>query len=340
VIWLTWRQFRASAVTAVVGLAGIAILLALTPQASELSRCVGQAGCPLVAHTFLGMSHDHLLKYLSTALVAVPAILGAFWGAPLVARELEAGTYRLAWTQSVTRRRWFVTKVAMVGLAAAVACGLFSLMLGEWSSAVVTRGRLSPAMFAERGIVPVGYALFALAVGLTAGVLIRRTVPAMAATLVVFLAVRMGVQFWVRPHLVPVEHASAKVGGMLGITQTSAGVSLAGPAPNIPGAWVISDRLVDAAGHTPSAAFVHSICGSLGGPAGAGGSGHPTEAAGPGHHELQGCVTRVAARFHEAITYQPASHYWALQGAETALFAVAALLLAGFSFWWIRRRLT
>jgi len=172
-IWLTWRQFRISAVVAVAGLAAIAIVLAATHPSGDGT-----------------LSHDHPLKFLSTFLVGLPALVGAFWGAPLIAGELETGTYRLAWTQSVTPTRWLAVKVGLIGLASVAVTGALSLMLTGWSSAAVNNGRFGSAMFAERGIAPMGYAAFGFALGVTAGLLIRRTLPAMAATLVVFLAAR------------------------------------------------------------------------------------------------------------------------------------------------------
>jgi hypothetical protein len=319
-----------------------AILLALTPQGTELAGCVGQVGCPVTADTFLGLQHVHLLKYLSTLLVGLPALVGAFWGAPLVARELESGTYRLAWTQSVTRGRWFATKVVLMSLAGAVACGLLSLMLGAWSSAAVNRDRLLPAMFAERGIVPIGYAVFGVALGITAGVLIRRTVPAMAVTLLGFLGTRMAMQFWLRAHLVPARHAVFAIGNGLGISMSSSGgaASLYPPPVNIPGAWTISTRLVDSAGHAPSAGFVRGACGNLAPPPGPLGKPGPTgQVPASVQHSFQHCLTAVSARFHEVATYQPASHYWPLQWAETGLYLGIAVALIGFCFWWIRRRL-
>ncbi len=203
--WLAWRQFRTSAVVACVALAVFAVLLALTTHGSSALHCaVGD--CPVSDGQLGRLSHDHLLQFLSTLLVGLPAIIGVFWGAPLVARELESGTFRLAWTQSVTRTRWLATKIAVVGLAAAVSCGLLSLMLGWWSSAAINRGRLGPAMFAERGLVPVGYAVFAVALAVAIGALIRRTLPAMGLALLGFVGTRMIIQFFVRAHLLPARH--------------------------------------------------------------------------------------------------------------------------------------
>ena len=109
---------------------------------------------------------------------------GLFWGAPLVTRELEAGTFRLAWNQSVARTRWMAVKLAAVGLAAMLTAGLLSLMLTWWSGPVDTALalksgnsisfiRVGPVLFAVRGIAPVGYAAFAFVLGVTAGVLVR-----------------------------------------------------------------------------------------------------------------------------------------------------------------------
>ena len=51
-------------------------------------------------------------------------------------------------------------------------------------------------------------------------------------------------------------------------------------------------------------------------------------------------MATISARFHEVVTYQPASRYWRFQGYETAVFAIASLVLIGVSFWWIHRRVS
>ena len=111
-----------------------------------------------------------------------------FSGAPLAARELETGTFRLAWTQGVTRTRWLAAKLAIAGIAAAE---LFSLMVNWWASpihkAMSRYNPFTPDSF-HTGVAPAGYAAFAFALGVTAGLFIRRTLPAMAVTLAVFTA--------------------------------------------------------------------------------------------------------------------------------------------------------
>ena len=146
-----------------------------------------------------------------------PAVIGIFWGAPLVARELEAGTHRLVWNQSVTRTRWLATKLGPDRAAAMVVAGVLSLLLSWWAGPIddaqiagrrrrriVGASRIGPPLFISRGIAPIGYFLFAFALGVLAGTLIRRTVAAMAVTAVVFTLVQLAVPQFVRAHLNPV----------------------------------------------------------------------------------------------------------------------------------------
>ena len=143
-------------------------------------------------------------------MVVVPALIGLFFGAPLVARELETGTFRLAWTQSVTRRRWLAVKFAVVGIASMVIGGLVTWMADWWASPLdaVNQNRFGLGNFGLQGVAPIGYAAFAFALGATAGVLLRRTVAAMAVTGVGFAAARLAVTYWVRPNLASPVHES------------------------------------------------------------------------------------------------------------------------------------
>jgi hypothetical protein len=353
VIRFAWRQFRTQAVVAFAALAALAILLAITGtrldhlyDTSGISTCKPPSNCDALKSAFL--SHDKLLQnLLGPLLLAVPALLGIFWGAPLVARELEAGTYRLAWTQSVTRTRWLAVKVVLLGLASIAVAGLCSLMITWWSSPVdqVNMHRFAPGAFDERGIVPIGYAAFAFALGLTAGTLIRRTVPAMATTLFAFVGARLATTYWIRPHLMTPAHTSATFASASNLGFEANGSSpltfVAGP-PHIPNAWVYSDRIVDKAGHAATGRSLHTFllrfCPNIGTPP----RQTPTGArARPGNPEaFQACIAKLSAKFHETVTYQPAGRYWTFQSYETAIFLLLALILTAVSFWWIRRRVT
>lgn len=139
--------------------------------------------------------------------------------------------------------------------------GLFSLLLTWWSgpidtAAPIAKGnsitflRLGFVLFPTRGVTPLGYAAFAFALGVTAGVLLRRTVPAMAATLATFLFIQIAWPIWVRPHLIP---PAQKFVALTAAIISNAGLAV-GPGgstiivPNLPsmaGDWIISTQNID-----------------------------------------------------------------------------------------------
>ena len=251
-----------------------------------------------------------------------------FWGAPLVTRELEAGTFRLAWNQSVTRTRWMAVKLGLIGLAAMATAGLLSLMVTWWASpstappatrsASASSAGSQPALFGARGIAPIGYAAFAFVLGVTAGVLIRRTLPAMAVTLAVFAAVQLIV------------------------------AQLGPAAPHRPGPRHHGDHrrpqrreddqqrqdhlpVTDRAGRLDHLQPDHHPAGQRVHPAAI----VPACQSGT----QQQCDAWLASQhLRQQITYQPASRYWAFQWYETAIFLALALALAGFCAGWIRHR--
>ena len=356
-IWVTWRQFRTQAIVTVAALAAFALLVIVTGEhlrhvydMSDLSGCAAVGGCahPTVS-TFGG--HERILSaLLGPALLIVPLLIGMFWGAPLLARELETGSYRLAWTQSVTRTRWLVVKIAIVGLVALAVAGLTSWLVSWWYVPLdkFNMNRFDPGVFTERGIVAIGYTGFAFAVGLTAGALLRRTLPAMAATFVSFIAARIAFTFWIRPHLLPAAHAAQKLGaGNVGITGTPHGVSLFATSPTIANGWVSSTAIVDRAGKAPSAGRIHALlatrCPQI--TSGAGlppdsGSGKATATAAPSvlNALFSKCMSSLSQQLHLLVTYQPSSHYWPLQVLETGIFLAAGLGLIGATVWRVGRR--
>jgi len=135
------------------------------------------------------------------ALSSLPLLVGAFIGAPLVARELDQGTYLLAWTQGVPRQRWPLTKLAML---TGLACLGFAVLAGltAWWSAPIDPLVGPWLTFDVRGLAPFAYAFFALALGAAAGAIIRQTVGAMFVTAAVFVAVRLAVAD-LRPYYLP-----------------------------------------------------------------------------------------------------------------------------------------
>src|SRR3984893_4224449 len=139
-IWLTWRQFRVQLLVAFGAFVVLGAVLAYTgPHLVHLYHDSGIRGCqgshgdcgPLVDNF---TSHYPLWHGLGPFITVIPGLIGVFWGAPLLSRELETGTFRLAWTQSVTRTRWLTTKVIMVGAASVIVAGALSIIVALWSS--------------------------------------------------------------------------------------------------------------------------------------------------------------------------------------------------------------
>jgi hypothetical protein len=352
VIAFSWRQFRTQAVIGGVGLVVLGIILLVTgPHLvsiydTAVAQCRASGGASSDCNNPVVSTYSKLQVLAAALVLVVPVLIGMFWGAPLIARELETGTFRLAWTQSVSRMRWLLVKLGLVGLASAAVAGLLSLMVTWWYSPIdkANQGRFGTAAFGLHGFVPAGYALFAFALGATTGLLFRRTLPAMAVTLVGFVVARWTVAFEVRPHFMsPVTKSFAiDPNAGLGFSATPGGSLqfMAGP-PNIPNALVVSNSVVNNAGQAPSTAFLQKACPSVNAPPPVvqGGQGHAAASAN-GQQAFQQCITTISARYHQVITYQPASRFWAFQTYETLLFVVASAALAGLCVWWVRRRLS
>ncbi|MFD7446387.1 transporter [Streptomyces sp. NPDC059909] len=335
-IWLTWRQFRTQAAVMFAAVAALAATLAVTgPQLADLYRA---AGSSLVDQL---PSSDQTLYYAGLLVVlAVPVAIGMFWGAPLISRELETGTHYLAWNQGVTRTRWLATKLGLGAAASMTAAGLAALAVSWWSSPIdraVNGGgatdtyfsQLDPVAFAARGVVPMAHAAFAFVLGVALGLVIRRTLPAMATTFALYAAVQIVVPMWIRPHLaaadrttVPIEPGGAPISIQDGAEQIVAHLE------EVPGSWVTFQQTLNAAGQPAPVPSSFADC-------------LHTESGPPALQQVDRCVADLGALgYKQQVTYQPAGNFWALQWAETGLYLGLALALTGFCAWWIRRRLT
>jgi len=341
-IRLTWLQFRTQAVAAAVALAAFAILLAATGPnlasmyaADGLGSCHG-GSCQSLAEYFTGSLVDgpYMVLYLISVgvILLAPAVIGLFWGAPLIARELETGTCDLAWNQSVTRTRWLAVKLTLIGLTAIAVTEALCLMQSRWAApigravgdgapeGVAAQGRFTQLVFDTHGITPLGYAAFAFTLGVTAGALIRRTIPAMAVTLAIFAALQVAIPLWVRPNLAPADHV------VVPVTSLHTGPALADPdgstfalpagnfVPGHPGAWLLSGGPVNTAGQPVST--TPAACTAM-----------PVES---NPLAFNDCLASQGIR--EAITYQPAGRYWPFQWTETAIYLALALALTGYCF--------
>jgi hypothetical protein len=321
--WLVWRQHRNQAYVAAAALAAFAAFLLVTgPQLasqyqSASTLCAASHTCGNLASTLtLGSPVMFILVSLT---VVVPCLLGVFWGGPLVAREFETGTSQLAWMQSITRRRWLAVKIGWALLAAAAWGGAVSALVTWWSSPVnaLKHQNFQPSQFDIQGIAPVGYAVFAVALGIAAGALLRRTLPALAVTIVVFTFLRLVIGQDFRSHYL------TAVTRTFGFTQR-AGHRLAFPRGSY---WVVSQGLAGPGGRIPTGQHGGLTLGINGVPISV--SNMPAACRAfifqaPG--KVFSCLTAHGYRGF-FISYQPASRYWAFQGIETGIFVLLAAVL-------------
>jgi hypothetical protein len=337
--WLTWRQFRTQAITVYAGIVVLAIFLAATWR--QLLRLT--QGDPDLALRDISDAQAVIYLVSAAVVVLIPAIIGAFWGAPLVTRELEAGTHRLVWNQSVTRTRWLAVKLGLIGATAMAAAALVSLAVTWWAGPIDRLAelvgdsglptRISPLLFDSRGVAPAGYAAFAFVLGVTIGVLVRRTVPAMALTLALFTVVQIAVPLWVRPYVLPPVQQTAAITEItqIGRFEWQLGEVLVIEAATPSGAWVHANEILD-----PSGRAVDNV------PPGVGDCDSPDQGMEPeSQNPEQRCLDSLAdLGYRQHVVYHPASSFWALSWAETGVYLLLSLLLAGVCFRWTRHRLS
>jgi hypothetical protein len=319
--WLAWRQHRAEALVGGLVLAILATLVLKTglDMANEyqrlgISACLNETTrsphCNTALYAFLGdfSFAINALMWLNV----LPVLLGVFIGAPLVAWEVEQGTFRLAWTQGVTRMRWLAVKLGVVLGAALLATAALTALLTWWLGPLDHfEGLYFPLAFDFEGAVPLAYAAFALTLAIAAGTLLRRVVPAMAATIVGFVAVRVPVEFWLRPHYLPP------------ITLTGDPGSVDASAPR--SAWILDSGWIDQSGQHVHTSDVINTCA-------------------PGQNSIsyQGAFSTCthAHGWLMSITYQPSERFWLLRDIETAIFCMLAAALLAVTVLIVRRRLT
>jgi hypothetical protein len=337
-IWLNWRLFRVHALVAAVALALItAYLLHLGGEIrgaydSYRALCARPGDCAAAGSQFRS-AYQSTLLFLAAGLALIPVAIGVFWGAPLISRELEAGTYRLVWNQSVTRRRWFLARLGFVGLAGMVVTGLAGALL-TWAAAPydrVTGERFGAIVFGARDVVPIGYAALAVTLGALVGLLVRRPLPAMAITAIAFLALQFAVPNLVRPHLMPPRETSLRMTARAVNSAENLGSITGRPVigglrlPGAPDAWISDTSPLRTANGRDlgTAAFNHCL------------DSAPKTGARGTFGDTAVCLARLD--LHVDVQYQPADRYWPFQWEETALYVVLSALLAALGLAVIQR---
>jgi hypothetical protein len=275
-------------------------------QHTGVAACLAGQGqnlsCGGIEQSF--RNHFQSLGGFVIFLYFLPLLTGLLLAAP-IALELEQGTYQMIWSQSVSRTWWLMTRLGIVAAVSILVSLGFALLMTWWRSPLDhLDGRLSQG-FDFEGTVLIAYTLFALALGVASGVVLRRTAPAIGVTITGFLVLRATVAL-LRPHYVaPV------------LTRWPLSAE-----PRVPGQstdWVLNDGYMNRAGH--EVIDVMSICSSTL-PKGA----------------MSSCLQHYGISYFRL--YQPAGRFWLFQEIESAIFIVPTMALFGITVWWVRHHLT
>ncbi len=321
--WLIWRQHRTEVCVLglIVGVFGLALLV-LGAQAHDLfpggpARCAGAAGATdACAASFRRLDEEYgYVENLLASFYLVPVVIGAFLGAPLLARELEDGTWQLAWTQAVPRMRWLAAKLAALAGVTVALTGVFTAVLTWFRQPFdAWEGRFQHDAFDVEGLVPVAYALFAFGTATAAGAVLRRSLPAFGVAFGAFLVTRMPVALLARPAYTTPLTTTEPV--LVDGAKDQAGRRPADTSAD----WVIERGYADATGRRLSR----------------------TE-----HYELEAAANKASANLDQFLhargiqqfkIYHPADRFWTFQLIEAALFVTVAAILIAVVVWRIRRR--
>lgn len=336
--WQVWRQHRKLLI--VLGILLVLFAALLIPTGLSFwhtyqhtrATCGETNACGQLSTELLQSKNDQLLitDLVPDAMLFLPVLIGLFWGVPLLAKEYAEGTNLLAWTRSVSRRKWLTVKLVWVLAGTAVFIGAFTALNTWWSKTpnVLYLDRFSTTQFGVQNIAPVAYGIFAVSLGIMFGAWFRRVMVTFGVTLgVLILIMLVAVPNFVRPHyMAPVT-----------VTASMAQNALASKVPS--GAWEISSGFVDSHGRVSSTPFDLSDwparCQALlESQNGQGSQVAGTKPAAP--HVIDDSLT--ASGFHQIAKYQPNSRYWDFQRIEACIYLGLAALAVGATYWLVLRR--
>jgi hypothetical protein len=210
--WVTWRQHRATLIALPAILGAVSVFLLVAGLRIHHDYAVLTACRPFQSHACqnLNMSFNQTDWTIGNTLLILmnlaPALLGAFAGAPVLARELETGTFRYAWTQGYGRVRWTIAKLTLLAVAVVAVTGAFSQLFTWFFRPFIAQedlNVLTATVFGTRGLVFAAWTLVAFAFGAFLGMLFRRIIPAMAVTLGVYIGLALLTWSFLRKYYVP-----------------------------------------------------------------------------------------------------------------------------------------
>jgi hypothetical protein len=319
---VTWRQHRIALVGVAALLGALAVGLWIVGLSLHHAYAAATACHPASSPVCQGLvsALDRKDNFLSNGLIlqVVPVLIGAFVGAPVLARELETGTFRYTWTQGFGRWRWALAKLVLLAVVVTAAAGAFSILLswyyqpyfapGDQALGLPEMTPFFPGLFDLRGVGFPAWTLAAFAIGALAGMLIRRVVPAIVATLAVYTGLAFAAGGLLRPHyLTPLLTTST----------------------NVPGtAWIMSQWYTKDgkfAEGFPPINLMNQFCTSI-----PPGSGKPSWAT------FAQCLAQHG--YTQWTSYQPASRFWPFQWIEGGWVLALSVLLIAATIWLVQRR--
>jgi hypothetical protein len=323
--WVSWRQYRVGLIGALAFLGVLAVYLLVMglrfhSAYDSVTSChpASSQACSDVADLF-GTQYFITAEVSAALLNAVPVLVGVFAGAPILARELDTGTFRFAWTQGAGRIRWTVARLALPAVTVMLVAVAFSQLFGWFYWPFFASGmdsRFAGQFFNLTGVAFAAWTLAAFAIGALAGALIRRAVAAMAAAMAAWAALMLVTYSFLRRHyLAPLLNKGTGAPGR-------------GNSP----AWVLSQWWTGPNGKPVPFNMVMQLM--QGAPKG------PTKQVGPNSFTTVVDPFRWLTQhgYTEWTSYQPGSRYWPFQWIEGGWLLALSLLLIAATIWVVRRR--
>jgi len=337
--WFVFRQHRRQFLIFGILLALFAALLIPTGMhfwntyQNAITTCIHNPNTPscsdLDSNLFTSSADGFVRIAAVLGTFGLPILLGLFLGAPLIAREYEAGTDQLAWTQSVSRRKWLSIKL-LWALGFALLYGIIlALLITWWSRALnsLTHYRFIQGHFETQGLMPIAYSVFFTALGFMTGAWFRKTLTGFAITFGVFVLCTASFAQWIRPHYMsPITVTAAMGPGQI--------------SDKIPtGAWIIKQGIVNGSGKTIDSfrpANMPAECRDLTLDIRVPDGSRVVKVKASGVDPVDDCLNRHG--YHQVATYQPPYRYWDFQRIETGIYLGMTALAVGATYWLVLRR--
>lgn len=321
--WVAWRHHRSTLAGAVAVLAAIGLYLLIDGlrmrsvyDAFLACTPANSPNCNFAWQSFRDNFGQSGL--IGVILMLLPGIIGAFAGAPIMARELETGTFRYVWTQGAGRMRWAVAVLAPGAVGVAVVVAVFGILVDWYNRPLLAAGimpRLRATAFPATGVAAPGWALAGFALGVLAGLLWRRVLPALATA----CAAWFGLAF-LAGGVFRLHYLSPLTTTKLQLSNTDLNV----------GQWWTKD------GVRVSNAQINSALQTVG--------VHLDGSANDQIVHAGSNVDPVQYLLHhgyqQVTAYQPGGRYWTFQWIEFVWLAALTVLLIGVTLWLLRRRPT